>query len=115
MFEVDVELVASEFVAGWRADLGRLVLVVDRVPRLHGRTVARVRIRGQPSTTAIVGTVVCAYHHGQVHKIHLAPDEGSLAAVRRLHAAATGEPLGLADRPPRFLTEVPTIVDTGAG
>jgi PilZ domain len=115
MFEVDVDLEAAELVAAWRADHGRLLLPVDRVPRLHGKTVARIRLRGQPTTTAIIGSVVCTYHHGSCHRIQLAPDVGSLSAVKRLHATALGVEAQFAERPPRFLTDVPTLVETGAG
>jgi len=116
MFEVDVELEASEFVAAWRPDHGRLILPVDRVPRLHERTVVCIRLRGQAATTTvIVGSVVCAYHHGSLHRIQLAPDGGSLSAVRRLLATATGVQAQFAERPPRFLTDVPTLVERGSG
>jgi len=116
MFEVDVELGPSEFAAAWRADHGRLVLPVDRVPRLHGKTVARLRLRGQPSTTtAVIGSVISAYQHGVDHRIQLALDAGSLSAMKRLHARATGAQAQLAERPPRFLTDVPTLVETGDG
>jgi PilZ domain len=78
--------------------------------------VVRVRLRGhQATTTAIVGSVVSASHHGSLHRIELAPDEGSLAAVRRLLATAAGLRAQLAERPPRFLTDVPTLVETRAG
>ena len=116
MFEVDVEFDAAELVAAWRADHGRLVLPVDRVPRLHGKTVALIRLRGHPATTtAVIGSVICTYHHGASHRIQLVPDVGSLSAVKRLHAAAIGVQAQFAERSPRFLTEVPTLVETGAG
>ena len=116
MFEVDVEFELSAFLDAWCADRGRLTLPVDRIPRLHGRTVARISLRGRPATTtAVVGSVICARQFGALHEIQLVPDERSLSAVRRLHATAIGVQALFAERPPRFSTEVPTFVETGAG
>jgi hypothetical protein len=115
LFEVDVELEPAELARAWQRSFGRLFLPVNRVPRLRGKTVARLRVRGQPGTTALLGTVVSAHRDGSAHRIQLAPDAGSLRALDRLYARATGAPVSRLERPPRYSASVPAVVDTEVG
>jgi hypothetical protein len=114
LFEVDVELEPAELLEAWRPETAQLVLPVGSSPRLRERIVARLRLRGLGRPIALVGWPVRVYDHGAVHLVHLALDESSRGALRRLHASATGARIPIEPRRPRFRACVPVIIEVGA-
>ena len=111
MLSLRILIEPSDLLSGLRQEGACLVLPAPSAPRLRERLAVRVHLVGHRSGATVVGTVVSVHRHGGSFLVELAPDAGSLGAVRLLAAAARGEVRRFPERAPRYLVKVPVVVN----
>ncbi len=112
-----LNLEASQFLGGWRADAGTLFLPALSEARVGDEVAVRIGIYGQPIRATIFGKIGLVRRVGRPSLppgVELALDKASVPAARFLATAASGESVTFRERAPRFAVERPlTVVRDG--
>jgi hypothetical protein len=111
MFTGVYRLEPAQMLSAWEPRTQRLRLPGPIARRPGTRAELRIEIAGIQVLASVAGTVT-AVHHGEDEDdgFELAPDAESLRAVGMLVAAAKGEPVKFARRPPRYVVRLPATV-----
>jgi len=113
MTNLAVRISPTDWLADWRPERSRLLLPVAVPPRLGDKVAARVQLAGLSAVATVLGKVVSVHRADRDHRVELAPEQESLAAIAMLSAAARGEPLRFVPRPTRYLVKLPVVVPWG--
>jgi hypothetical protein len=111
---VSVNLEASQYLAGWRPEIGNLFLPALSDSRVGAEVAVRVGIYGQTIRATIFGKVSLVRRVGRPALppgIELALDRSSLAAAGFLAMAARGEPVSFRERAPRYAAARPIAIE----
>ena len=111
----DISLQPHELVAAWRPDSGHLLLEVPGPVRLQQRVVSRITVLGLDVSGTISGRVVGSSPLVRAHRVELVLDELRRPTFQHLLSVAKGEPIAHRSRSPRFLVELPAVVQGAAG
>jgi PilZ domain len=112
LHSVALNLEASQYLAGWRPEGGRLFLPVLGEGRVHDEVAVRLGIFGQTIRATVFGTISLVRRMGRPSLppgIELAVDRVSLPAARFLAMAARGERVSFRERALRYVLERPLL------
>jgi len=108
---IAVRLSGRDWLAAWKADVGRMRVRAARPPRLRERVAVRVQLADpSPVSATLLGTVASLHRHDGHHHVDVVPDAESLNAIGMLCAAARGEPVRFLERHLRYLVKLPVMV-----
>jgi len=101
----------AEVLAAWDPRAQRLRCPGPTTRRPGARAEVRIEIAGSHVLANVAGTIAAVYQdEDEGDSFDLAPDAESLRAVGMLLAAARGEPVKFAPRPPRYVVRLPATV-----
>lgn len=114
---VAVNLEASQYLSGWRAETGRLFLPALSDSRVGDEAAIRIGIFGQAIRATVFGKVSLVRRLGRPSLppgVELSLDRASVPAANFLATAARGEPVSFQERAPRYLHERTLSMTVGA-
>jgi hypothetical protein len=113
---VSVVIEPAQYLASWREKSGTVFLPVLSDARVGEEVTVRVGVLGHAIRATLSGRVALVRRMGRPTLppgIDLQLERNSLAAAGFLAAAARGEPLPFQERAPRWVKELPLVVERG--
>ncbi len=114
---VAVNLEASQYLSGWRAETGTLFLPALSESRVGDEAAIRIGIFGQAIRATVFGKVSLVRRLGRPSLppgVEVSLDRASVPAANFLATAARGEPVTFQERAPRYLHERTLSMTVGA-
>jgi hypothetical protein len=112
---LDLALRPYELMAAWRPESRNLVLVVAEPVAPRQPVQARITLLGTGAGATIIGCAARARPHPCGVELELEPDALRARTLERLVEVASGAPVAYRTRAPRYLAEIPALVQRPDG